>query len=106
MGGGYTSRTEQNVIDSDGTVIISHGKLTGGSEYTLAMARKNARPCLHIDLNSSSLLSAAELMISWIKNNRIEILNVAGPRASKDPAIYGEVFSLIEAALNMDARSG
>ena len=27
----YKERTEQNVIDSDGTVIISHGDLTGGS---------------------------------------------------------------------------
>jgi hypothetical protein len=30
----YPSRTEQNVIDSDGTLIITHGELTGGSEYT------------------------------------------------------------------------
>ncbi len=27
----YPNRTEQNVIDSDGTLIITHGKLTGGS---------------------------------------------------------------------------
>ena len=26
----YSKRTEQNVIDSDGTFIISHGTLTGG----------------------------------------------------------------------------
>ena len=35
----YQERTEQNVIDSDGTVIISHGKLTGGSAYTQKMAK-------------------------------------------------------------------
>ena len=31
----YTKRTEQNVIDSDGTVIISHGRLTGGTDHTV-----------------------------------------------------------------------
>ena len=30
----YPERTEQNVIDSDGTLIISRGPLTGGSLYT------------------------------------------------------------------------
>lgn len=29
--GGYPKRTEQNVIDFDGTVVLSYGKLTGGS---------------------------------------------------------------------------
>ena len=29
-GSGYTLRTEQNVIDSNGTLIISHGKLSEG----------------------------------------------------------------------------
>ena len=27
----YPERTEKNVVDSDGTLIISHGELTGGS---------------------------------------------------------------------------
>jgi len=27
----YPKRTEKNVIDSDGTVILTHGKLTDGS---------------------------------------------------------------------------
>ena len=44
----YPKSTEQNVIDSDGTVIISHGALTGGSANTAAMARKHGRPWLHL----------------------------------------------------------
>ena len=34
----YPRRTEQNVIDSDGTLIFSHGRLAGGSGYTRKMA--------------------------------------------------------------------
>jgi len=30
----YAKRTEQNVIDSDGTLILSHGELSGGSDLT------------------------------------------------------------------------
>ena len=30
----YPKRTERNVQDSDGTLIISHGELSGGSEFT------------------------------------------------------------------------
>ena len=33
----YPKRTEQNVIDSDGTVIFSRGKPTGGTDYTRKM---------------------------------------------------------------------
>ena len=33
----YPKRTEQNVIDSDGTLIIARGQLTGGSDYNLKM---------------------------------------------------------------------
>ena len=55
----YNKRTEQNVIDSDGTLIISHGKLTGGSEYTREIALHYNRPWLHIDLNKTIAFQAA-----------------------------------------------
>ena len=51
----YSKRTEQNVIDSDGTVIFSHGKLTGGSAYTGKMAEKHSRPMLHVDMDKMSV---------------------------------------------------
>jgi len=42
--GSYAARTEQNVIDSDGTLIVSHGKLNGGSALTRRLAKKHKRP--------------------------------------------------------------
>jgi len=39
----YPARTEQNVIDSDGTLIIARGKLTGGTDYTRQMTLKNKK---------------------------------------------------------------
>jgi len=74
----YNKRTEQNVIDSDGTLIISHGRLSGGSDYTREMTLLHHRPWLHIDLNKRSAFQAAEKIKSWLTENEIEVLNVAG----------------------------
>ena len=94
--GSYQKRTEQNVIDSDGTVIISHGKLTGGSKLTQKIAKKHDQPCLHIDLNETPAFITASTINSWIIENKIEVLNIAGPRASKDPKIYKDTSYIVE----------
>jgi hypothetical protein len=60
------------------------------------MAIKHHRPWFHIDLNKIPAFKAATLICSWIDENAIEILNVAGPRASKDDQIYPAVLKLIE----------
>ena len=94
----YADRTAKNVQDADGTLIISRGLLTGGSEYTREMAIKHERPWLHIDLSQTAAFQAASAVNQWILQNEIEILNVAGPRASKDPAVYQEALNIIESA--------
>ncbi len=98
----YPLRTEQNVIDSSGTIIISHGPLSEGSDYTRKMAIKHQRPWLHIDLNQTPAFKAATLIRSWVDENRIEILNIAGPRASKDAKIYSAVRKLIESVCYLE----
>lgn len=47
--GSYPKRTEWNVTDSDGTLILTHGELTGGSKLTREYAHKHHKPCLHVD---------------------------------------------------------
>ena len=97
----YPARTEQNVIDTDGTLIVSHGKLTGGSAYTRKMAMKHGKPWYHADLNKLPTFQAAMVIDEWISQNKIEALNVAGPRASEDPTIYGLVTVILELVLNL-----
>jgi hypothetical protein len=92
----YPARTEQNVIDSDGTLIISHGQLTGGSDYTREMAKKHKKPCLHIDLSRTKIHEAGATIVIWLMGNAVSALNVAGPRASKDPYVYDQVVALLE----------
>ena len=84
----YLKRTKQNVLDSDGTVVFSHGDLKGGSKKTVDLAIQIGRPWLHIDLNKTLPSESAEVLAAWIKSHGISVLNVAGSRASKDPLIY------------------
>jgi hypothetical protein len=92
----YPKRTEQNIFHSDGTLIFSHGKLTGGSKLTRDLAAKKNRPSLHVDLKLNSVGYTVRLIQEWLHDNGIKTLNVAGPRASGDPAIYGAVVKVLE----------
>jgi hypothetical protein len=98
----YSKRTEKNILASDGTLIISHGKLSGGSELTRTIAEKNERPCLHIDLHKTIAFKAAEQIKNWIEAHKIEVLNIAGPRESNDPKIYKVVGDVLETVLHLD----
>lgn len=101
----YPARTEQNVIDSDGTLIISHGRLTGGSAFTWKIAIQHGKPHLHIDLAKRDILPAAMDLLNWVDNNGIRVLNVAGPRKSKDPAIYGAVTEVLKTLFSLTASN-
>jgi hypothetical protein len=98
----YPKRTEQNVIDADATLIFSHGELSGGSRLTRQFADKHGRSCLHIDLNTLNEFHSARKINTWVIENNIEILNVAGPRASGDPHISHAVADILEAFFFLD----
>jgi hypothetical protein len=96
------SHAEQNLLDSDGTLIISHGKLTGGSEFVRKIAMHHERPWLHIDLSRTIAFKAARKIRLWLRSHKIEVLNVAGPRASKDSEIYKDTVEILETAFYID----
>jgi hypothetical protein len=81
-------RTELNVKYSDATLILSHGKLTGGSKKTLGLAEKHQKPFLHIDFHEMNLEEAVLKTKAWLESLNCQELNVAGARASKDLQIY------------------
>lgn len=90
----YTERTEKNVIDSDGTLILYLRPLSGGTLLTLQLAQRWAKPCLAIDLAklqpeppSTNPEQSPTSASRWIREYGIETLNVAGPRESTTPGI-------------------
>jgi hypothetical protein len=95
----YAGRTERNILDSDGTLIISRGVLTEGSDLTRQLAIKHERPWLHTDLDRIGATEAARTIHAWLERNGISVLNVAGPRASKDPGIYRLTRDILKRAI-------
>ena len=93
----YPERTKKNIRESDGTLILSHGLLTGGSELTRKTALKYQKPMLHIDFLRVIPFDAAVIINNWMVDHDIKMLNVAGPRASTDPHIYRATLDIIEA---------
>ncbi len=81
----YTERTARNVLDSDGTLILSNSHtVTGGTAFTKYVAEQNGKPYLVVDLSSDVDPHA---IIGWLESENIKILNVAGPRESQNPGI-------------------
>ena len=96
----YPVRTEKNVVDADGTLIVSSGSLSGGSLLTFKIARDRKKQCMHIDFDREEFSTAVKKVTAWVSKNNIEILNVAGPRASSDPGIYDLTRRLITELLS------
>jgi hypothetical protein len=84
-GAGYEERTLQNVLDSDGTAILHPGKLEGGTRLTAEHCARHGRPHALIDASGRTPDQAAAEIAAFVKRERIAVLNVAGPRASKWP---------------------
>jgi hypothetical protein len=96
----YPKRTEKNILESNGTLILTYGRLTGGSALTAKLAKTHQRPCLHIDLGALSINEAAERVRQWLASNLIETLNVAGSRASRAPNIHQATVEVLMLALS------
>jgi hypothetical protein len=94
-GGGYIERTRANVVDSDGTAIIYAGVLEGGTESTMHFCVEYGKPYVLIDSETTAVAAAAARIAQFIRQRHIAILNVAGPRASKQPHIYAYAHAVI-----------
>ena len=92
----YQDRTEQNVIDSDATLIITGGRLEGGTRLTMELALKHDKPCLVIDLRRPTAITELQTQLSALD---VKVLNVAGPRESKQPGIGLKAEQLVKQLL-------
>jgi len=88
----YAFRTEQNVVDSDATLIIYRQRLRGGTALTNRLAKEHSKPLKRVRLDlASDLITVTE----WLAEHSVRELNVAGPRESSDPGIYDEAVSFL-----------
>jgi hypothetical protein len=83
----YRERTKWNVRDSDGTLILVLGTLTGGTAFTWRQAQRLRRPAFLADLRGPHEHLLREVN-AWALKHRVRVLNVAGPRFSQQPLGY------------------
>jgi predicted Rossmann-fold nucleotide-binding protein len=92
----YRVRTARNIMESDGTLILARGPLKGGTALTWKLAEEFQKPCLVIDLGKRP--DAAKVR-SWAAANRIDTLNVAGPREEEARGIHDLAVFFLKAVL-------
>lgn len=88
----YVQRTEWNVRDSDATLILCHGKPSGGTAMTVQFAKAAGKPVYLADLEA---VVDEQGIRRWLDEQRVVILNIAGSRESQHPGIYRQVFTLL-----------
>jgi len=88
-GAAYRQRTRKNVADSDGTLIIYFGFLSGGTELTLKLCIDAGKPYLLADATEMRPERVAQRVKTFVRLHGVARLNVAGPRESTEPSAYG-----------------
>jgi hypothetical protein len=95
----YPERTEKNILDSDGTLILNmEGIMDQGTQYTIELSRIHKKPCLIIDMCRDQKRQASEIRV-WLEKEKIIILNIAGARESNSPGIYEKTREFLEKLL-------
>lgn len=91
----YPVRTQANVEASSGTLILSFGPLPkdSGSMLTGKLARRAGKPVRHFTLPFGHI--GGGLLIEWLTEHKIETLNVAGPRESREPGLQAAVHAAL-----------
>jgi hypothetical protein len=103
---GPRQRTKKNVLDSDGTVIIYFKYPVGGTQETILFCIKAKKPYLLLDASELSPEKAAQRINSFTMTYDIAVLNVAGPRSSREPGAYTYAKGVLAQTLKYHDGSG
>ena len=94
------ARTLKNVQDSDGTVILFSGTLSGGTLLTQKLCVREKKPFIVLDAQAMTKLRAAGAIARFVEEHGIGVLNVAGPRLSGWPAGYSFALGVVGAVIS------
>lgn len=112
----YPARTRANVKAADATLVL-YAPLSAGSRLTIQaceepqirkpyLARSVGRLCAAPDDRVERERLAAEIR-DWLAGHpEWRVLNVAGTRKSKAPAIFGVTYRLLDAVFGRTERTG
>lgn len=76
---GYKARTEENILQTDGTLAIYVDGTTFGEKVTKQLCLKHSKPFFEFDLLAEKpVRSRLDYISEWIEENCIYALNIAG----------------------------
>ena len=98
-----SQRTEWNVRDSDGTLVIRVGEASRsdaateeesdpGTKWAVKCAKRFGRPLLVCDVADPN---AKQKIQEWLRHNPIKVLSVGGPAESTSPGIGERAYRLL-----------
>jgi hypothetical protein len=82
----YKYRTEKNVEESDGTLIVASDMRSPGTDLTISTCSLLEKPFYCV--RPSRVAEEIPLIVSWIISSRIENLNVAGNRDTGSSTLH------------------
>ena len=85
----YDGRTAANVMAADGTVVFGDVSSVG-SRLTVKLCKQHNKPYI---VNPSP-----DSLRKWVEDNKIEVMNCAGNRLSRNPGVYDLAFRTIVTA--------
>ena len=100
----YSERTKENINDASGTLIIVPSlplSVNDGTVLTINYVQEIKKPYYILDLENAE--KHVQPLLTWLSENNIVILNIAGPRESQAPGVYAEAYQFLKALLS--ARS-
>jgi hypothetical protein len=79
------ARTRLNAEESDATLILTLGRMDGGTRATARHLDAIGKPYRIIDLAEEPESADAA---RWLDDRRVRVLNLAGPRESNAPGVH------------------
>jgi hypothetical protein len=89
-----SQRTEWNVRDSDGTLVIQSGETAAdwGTDWAMQCAKRYGRSLLVCDIEEPN---AKHKVQEWLRRNEIKLLSVGGSAESTSPGIGGHTYRFL-----------
>lgn len=81
----YPGRTEDNVVNSDATIIFNVAEKSTGSDLTVRLAKKHGKPYLVVSTKKGS--EAAAQVKAFLEEHKPATLNIAGNRESSSKGL-------------------
>lgn len=98
----YHDRLEKNIMDSDGTVILTHGQLIIGTKIIKYLTNQNNKPSLYIDLTECSINHAISSIRKWMASHEIETVYFTGSKPVDESNIYEEAARVIQGVCGVE----